>query len=79
MEVIIMKKMYEVYGLTEEQFKYCEAIDDTSVYKDFKGNYKCVYKIFTRKEYLKARLEALYYNIFKGYKYRFEFVKKISY
>lgn len=74
-----MKKMYEIYGLTEEQFKYCEACEAESVYKDFRGNYRCVFKFFTRKEYIKARLEALYYNIFKGYKYRFVYVKTINY
>lgn len=67
------KHVYKIWGLTEEQFKVCDSSNDyVKVVTDNSGNYLYAVGRYSALEIIKARLEALKYNLFSGYKYKFE-------
>lgn len=70
------RKLYRIWGLTEEQFEYCEQNNICAVAKNFSGQYEYALKYYSRKELIKAYIEAWFYNVFKGYNYSFSEVKK---
>lgn len=70
-----MKKthLYRIWGLTAEQFKACAASEDyVCVVTDLAGNYSYALGRYNKLELILAKIEAFWWNVTKGYKYKFE-------